>query len=68
MLSKSVANALRGKKDPSLSSTIEFVEKFNDAFDILNIRHPREGMNERNPRKEPFTSVEDPRFEVRGNG
>ena len=64
VLSRSVANALNLKNDPALSSTIEFIEKLNDIFDIFNIRNNLEGSRSRNKFKEPLTSPDDWRFEV----
>lgn len=52
------------KKDPQHSSTITFVEMFNDAFDILNIRGLSDGTRQRNTFKERLSSLDDWRFEV----
>lgn len=65
MLSQSVANSLKMKEDPELSSTIEFIEKVNRAFDILNVRYKGEGSRTRNPAKEPYTDINDDRFKVK---
>ena len=59
-----MACALRQKEDPSLESTIEFIEYLNDAFDIMNIKSVREGVRHRNKFKEKLSSATDWRFQV----
>ena len=59
-----MANAIAMKKDDSLSSTVELINKFDRAFDILNIRYKAEGVENRNKYKMLLTSPEDWRFEV----
>lgn len=59
-----MANALRLKKSAHLDSTIEFVEKFNDAFDALNVRYKYEGQRQRKRFSEPYTHQDDWRFEA----
>ena len=59
-----MANALRLKDESRLQSTIEFCEKFNDAFDALNVRYKYEGQRQRKKFSEPYTHPDDWRFEV----
>lgn len=61
-----MANALRMKQDSQYDSTILFIEKFNDAFDILNTKGKDQGTRERNRFKEKLSSIQDWRFEVSG--
>ena len=67
VLSKSVANALRMKSEEKFDSSIQFIEKVNDAFDILNIRYKDEGRRSRNKFKMVLASPLDWRFEVSGD-
>lgn len=55
------------KDDAQLSSTIEFIEKFNDLFDILNIKAPQQGLYSNNKFKMPLSSPDDWRFEASMN-
>lgn len=64
MLSSSVANALEMKRDPSLTSTIEFVRKIDTIFDILNVKAYGQGNRTCNTNKIEFSSLDDPRFKV----
>jgi hypothetical protein len=64
VLSQRVADSLKQVKDEALSSTIEFIEKLNKVFDLLNIRYEYEGEHGRNLNKVPFRKQDDERFEV----
>lgn len=59
-----MANALEMKQREDLESTVEFIRKFNDAFDVLNIRYKSEGVKTKNERKMLITKTDDWRFEV----
>jgi len=61
-----MANALRvmpGGKN-CYSSTIEFLNEFNDAFDALSVQHHGEGARARDLFKQPYTCIDDFRFKV----
>lgn len=65
MLSQSVANAFTMMGDDGHSSTIEFIQKFNSVFDVMNIRYKSEGDKTNNKWKKVLNSSSDWRFEVR---
>ena len=62
VLSSTVANALDLKYGSSVSATVKFVRLMNKWFDIVNVKHIREGRNSRNPDLMPFTDINDPRI------
>ena len=49
VLSSTVANALDLKYGSSVSATVKFVPLMNKWFDVVNVKHIREGRNLRNP-------------------
>ena len=59
-----MANGLEMKKDPSLSSTITFVKKFDKAFDCLNVKSYNQGVKRRNKNLMQYSRPEDDRLEV----
>ncbi len=64
MLSKSVHDALSYFGDPTTKATETFVLMFDRLFDCLNVRHPSEWISKKKADLKPYTSTEDPRFEV----
>ena len=59
VLSQSVANALRLKKDKKHSAPIQFLDMMNNTFDIMNIRYRSEGTKTRNKWKLPLTTTDE---------
>ena len=45
-------------------ATETFVLMFDRFFDCMNVRHPKEWVTKKKPDLKPYTSTEDPRFEV----
>ncbi len=64
MLSKSVHDALSYFGDPTTKATETFVLMFDRLFDCLNVRHPSQWISKKKADLKPYTSTEDPRFEV----
>ena len=59
VLSQSVANALRLKKDKKYSALIQYLEMMNNTFDILNTRYGSKGAKTRNKWKLPLTTTDE---------
>lgn len=59
VLSDCAANALEELYDGQVSETVTFIRKFNQFFDVLNVRSMFEGRNKSNPNLNPFTDPND---------
>ncbi len=59
-----MADGIRALGNPAAQETANFVQLCNDFFDCCNVRSELEGKKKRNPNLLPYTSVDDPRFEV----
>ena len=64
-LSKSVSDAFKYFGDASTTETEKFILMFDHFFDCLNVRCLSEWKVKRKPDLKPYTSVDDPRLEVR---
>ena len=63
-MSESVANALRQQGDDDLKETAEFVEKFNQFFDCLNVSSLSGGKQKRKKNRYPYRTSSDDRLKV----
>lgn len=63
-MSESVANAMKLKNKEELSSTVEFIQYINKAFDCLNVNSLYAGGNSKNDNLNAYTSLDDPRLQV----
>ena len=64
MLSASVAREVVECVGEEASETSRFIHVMNRFFDCINVRSRTEAIRTRNPDRNPYTRVDDPRFEV----
>lgn len=64
VMSNTVANGLEMMKRKEFGSTILFLRNVNKFFDCLNVARLEQGTRSRNDNLKPYTSEDDPRFEV----
>ncbi|KAJ8018354.1 hypothetical protein HOLleu_43697 [Holothuria leucospilota] len=64
VMSNTVANGLEMMKKKHLSSTILLLRNVNKFFDCLNVARQDQGLRSRNENLKPYTSLDEPRFEV----
>ena len=62
MRRSTVANALDLKYGRFVNAMVKFVRLMNKWFDVVNVKHIREGQNSCNPDLMPFTDINDPRI------
>ena len=62
MRSSTVTNALDLKYGRFVNAMVKFVRLMNKWFDVVNVKHIREGQNSRNPDLMPFTDINDLRI------
>ncbi len=60
-----MADGIKQLGNPDAQETANFLQMTNTFFDCCNVRSKVEGVRKRNPNLLPYTSIDDPRFEVR---
>ncbi|KAK3920775.1 Transposable element P transposase [Frankliniella fusca] len=63
VLSNTVAQDLKSRNIPGTSETVTFIKKVNDFFANVNGAWSQQGIRTANYRLNPYSSVDDPRFE-----
>ena len=63
VLSSTVSNVLSAYGPPEAAGTAKYCMMMDTFFDILNIRNSKESEHKRKPFLEPFTSINDHRFQ-----
>lgn len=64
VLSASVASVLKAFGPPEAAATAKLCEMVDRVFDCLNVRSSKEHKRKRKPDLAPYTSVNDPRYDL----
>ncbi len=63
-MSSSVANEIEATFGAEAEATVKFLRMNDRMFDCMNVRSSTEGLRKRKPDLLPYTSLNDPRFDV----